>query len=572
MAFLEAKVQNNPLTKWAGTLLVLLLPFSLIWKNYTSEKQLRVVGGSDQNGHDFGWQFGNWQLRGVEGIKEDLWYYAGKDQEKFDAEWAKYPNPDYPPPMGTNAIFFGGTDPGRFVPTYMIYCPKVRPDVYLITQNALADNTYMAVMRDLYGDQIWIPSLADSNRAFQEFVQGVQSGQIDPGADLKIEGGRVQVQGVGGVMQINGLLCRQIFDRNQFVTEVKTCESTRQSGAAVVPFDPVGPDGSLRRRDFYVEESYVIPWMYPYLTPHGLILKLNNEQTALTPEMIQNDRAFWDWYCSRLLNDRKFIRDVVARKTFSKLRSAIAGLYAARGVLDEAEYAFKQAVELYPLSPEAVFRLADLYLRRQRFDEAYETVACFSSRDERNENAGAFLLQIRRIQEIVQRKSELEGLMSSGQNQDVNAIFELIQIHGMLREDAPMQKLLGDLLRSNPPAEITQPLAQMLLQMNRPDLVEPVLQKLIESRPDDLPVRIELAAVRLRLGRPGPALDTLQQAVAKGGEAVRAAVRRDSRFQPLWNDARFQSLIPPHPPAGLRSPFGAPPAQSPPSGVGGLLF
>jgi tetratricopeptide (TPR) repeat protein len=572
MAFLEAKVQNNPLTKWAGTLLVLLLPFSLIWKNYTSEKQLRVVGGSEQNGHDFGWQFGNWQLRGVEGIKEDLWYYAGKDPAAFEAEWAKYPNPDYPPPMGTNAIFFGGTDPGRFVPTYMIYCPQVRPDVYLITQNALADNTYMAVMRDLYGDQIWIPSQADSNRAFQEFVQGVQSGQIDPGADVKIEGGRVQVQGVGGVMQINGILCRQIFDHNRFVTEVKTCESTRQSGAAVVPFDPVGPDGTLRMRDFYVEESYVIPWMYPYLTPHGLILKLNNEQTALTPEMIKNDREFWDWYCSRLLNDRKFIRDVVARKTFSKLRSAIAGLYAARGVLDEAEYAFKQAVDLYPLSPEAVFRLADLYMRRQRFDEAYETVACFSSRDERNENAGAFLLQIGQIRQMVQRKGELEGLLSSGQNQDVNAIFELIQIYGALRENAPMQKLIAELLRSNPPVEITQPLAQMLLQMNRPDLVEPVLLNVIKSRPDDLPVHIELAAVRLMLGRPGPALDLLQQAVAKGGEPVRAALRRDNRFQPLWNDPRFQSLVPPQSPPGLRTPFGAPPAQSPTSGIGGLSF
>ena len=40
----------------------------------------------------------------------------------------------------------------------MIYSAKVRPDIYLITQNALADNTYMNVMRDLYGEQIWIPT------------------------------------------------------------------------------------------------------------------------------------------------------------------------------------------------------------------------------------------------------------------------------------------------------------------------------------------------------------------------------------------------------------------------------
>ena len=67
-------------------------------------------------------------------------------------------------------------------PRYMIYSAKVRQDVYLITQNALADNTYMNVMRDLYGDQIWIPSPLDSNRAFQMYVQGVQNGTITAGA------------------------------------------------------------------------------------------------------------------------------------------------------------------------------------------------------------------------------------------------------------------------------------------------------------------------------------------------------------------------------------------------------
>ena len=69
-----------------------------------------------------------------------------------------------------NAIFFGGTDPGRFVPTYMIYSAKVRPDIYLITQNALADNTYMNVMRDLYGEQIWIPTGKDSSNAFSQYI------------------------------------------------------------------------------------------------------------------------------------------------------------------------------------------------------------------------------------------------------------------------------------------------------------------------------------------------------------------------------------------------------------------
>jgi tetratricopeptide (TPR) repeat protein len=567
MAYLETIVKNNPLTKWVGTALVFLLPFALIHKNYTSDKQLKVVGGSEQNGHDFGWQFGNWELQGVVGIKQDLWYECGKDQLRFDAEWAKYPNPDYPPPMGTNALFFGGTDPGRFVPTYMIYCPQVRPDVYLITQNALADNTFMAVTRDLYGDQLWIPSLADSNRAFQEFVRGVQSGEIDAGADVKMDGGRVQVKGVGGVMQINGILCRQIFDHNQYVTEVKTDESTRQSGAAVVPFDPVSPDGKLRKRDFYVEESYVIPWMYPYLTPHGLIMKINNEPTAITPEMVKNDHEFWAWYVNRLVSDSKFTRDIVARKTFSKLRSAIAGLYAARGNPAEAEYAFKQAVDLYPLSPEAVFRLADLYMRSRRLDEARKVVSDFVAQDEHNESAQGFLRQIEHTQQMISRKTELENVMRAGKGVDLSAAFELLQLYNALQEHGSLAQLQDNLLRANLPSEMQLQLAQMLVQMRRPDMAEPFFEKYLTAKPDNLRIQVEQAAVRVELKKYDQAIETLRVAVEKGGEPIRSVLRKDQRFQPLWKDARFQALVPPAPVGRL--PFGALPQSG---GLGGLSF
>jgi thioredoxin-like negative regulator of GroEL len=569
MAWLEALVKNNPFIKWIGTALVFLLPFSLVYKNYFSEKQLQVVGGCEQNGHDFGWQFGNWQLRGAEGIKEDLWYYCGQDEDTFANAWADYPDPSYPPAMGTNAVFFGGTDPGRFVPTYMIYCPQVRPDVYLITQNALADNTYMAVMRDLYGDQIWIPSQHDSNRAFREYVDGIQSGRIQAGADVKMEDGRVQVQGVGGVMQINGILCRQIFDHNQFVTEKMTDEATRQSGAAVVPFDPVGPDGQLRRRDFYVEESYVIPWMYPYLTPHGLILKLNNEPTPITPELMKQDRDFWDWYVERLVNDDKFIRDVVAKKTFSKLRSAIAGLYAARGHREEAEYAFKQAVQLYPLSPEATFRLADLYMREKRFDEALETVKTFMEKDVHNESAAGFLSNIRQLKRMTERRVELEANLADGTSGDIQSVFELLQIYNAMQEVRPMQRLIQNLLRSSPPPAVQMQLAQMLIEMRQPALAEPVLENFLKTNPADLRARIELAAAHVMLGQSDQALNELTVAVKQSGEPARALLRQDRRFQPLWQNARFRSLVPAAAAAPQRLPYGIAPEA--PAG-GGLSF
>jgi len=529
-----------------GVILVLLLPFSLVWKNYYSKQQEHVVGGSEQNGHDFGWQFGNWQLQGVVGIKKDLWYECGKDDEKFAEEWANYPTPDYPPPMGTNAIFFGGTDPGRFVPTYMIYCPQVRPDVYLITQNALADNTYMAVMRDLYGDQIWISAQKDSNAAFRQYVDGVKSGRIKAGADVNTEGGRVQVQGVQGVMQINGILCRQIFDHNQYVTEVKTDESTRQSGAAVVPVDPVGPDGKLRQRDFFVEESYAIGWMYPYLTPHGLILKLNNKPTPITKEMTKNDHDFWGWYTDRLVNDRKFIRDIVARKSFSKLRSAIAGLYVARSHMAEAEYAFKQAIELYPLSPEATFRLADLYMRTAKYQEARDVISAFGKEDIYNDRVAPTLKQIDRIDKMNIRRTELEALLNSTEGKPVNPknLFELIQIYNAMQKHNEVNAVVRNILASKFPLQLSLQLAQQLAQIHRFDLAEAVLTKYLAEKPDDTRVWIELAVICQTRNRTTPALDAIEKAVGQGGDAVRALLLKDTRFRPLYNNKRFCTLVP----------------------------
>ena len=324
-------IPPKPLPGWLiPVLCALMLATSLIpiYENYTNDRLVFELGSAEQNGHTFGWQFGAWQLDGAEEIRDELL----ADEEPL-------PNPLWPEQMEPHSIFFGGTDPGRFVPTYMIYSADFRPDVYLITQNALADDTYMSVERDLYGDEIWIPSKEDSAESFQIYVEEVQSGKRNANADLKIENGRVQVTGALGVMEINGILTKMMFDHERL------------------------------RHAFYVEESYVIQWMYPYLSPHGLIMKINKDPNPLTPQIIRNDMEFWDWYMRRLLKDRAFRRDFPAQKSFSKLRAAIAGLYSHTGRLREAEQAFREAVLLYPASPEASFRyIQEVLLPMRKFD------------------------------------------------------------------------------------------------------------------------------------------------------------------------------------------------------------
>jgi len=538
-------VKNNPITKIGGVAMVLLLPFALVHKNYTSERQKMIVGGCEQNGHDFGWQFGNWQLQGVDGIKEDMqaWY----SPSEFEKQWAAYPNKNYPQPMEANAIFFGGTDPGRFVPTYMIYSAKVRQDVYLITQNALADNTYMNVMRDLYGDQIWIPSPLDSNRAFQLYVQGVQSGKIKAGADVKTEGGKVQVQGVGGVMQINGFLSRMIFDHNQYRTERKIDEATRPTGSAAVYNDPIidTNTGLPPQRTFYVEESYVLPWMYPYLTPHGLIMKINNKPTPLSAEVIKNDTDFWNWYCARLLSDQKFIRDIVARKSFSKLRSALAGLYAARGKPKEAEAAFRQAVDLYDLSPEANFRLADLLSKQGRFDESIELFDILLAKDPNNEKAHAFQKRLEKMKGLSAQRQLLEQKLKSG-NIEFTDAMQLISIYFQMNQVRQADALAKQMLNSDSlKPQMAMQLAQHMAQGRRLPIVEQALKKYTALKPKDPQGWTNLAALQLALNKRGEMLVSLQKAIEAGGEPARNIIRKDKRFDTIRKNKEFQKLVPP---------------------------
>ncbi|NLL82830.1 MAG: DUF2723 domain-containing protein [Lentisphaerae bacterium] len=379
-----------------------------VYRNYHDDMLVFELGGAEQNGHDYGWQFGNYQLRGAAAITEELL----ADEEPL-------PNPVYPQEMGPDAVFFGGTDPGRFVPTYMIYSAKVRPDVFLITQNALADNTYMSTMRDLYADHIWMPTPEDSANAFKIYVDEVESGKRPRNAELVIQNGRVQVSGALGVMEINGILCEMIWKNNSF------------------------------RHDFYIEESYVIPWMYPYLTPHGLIMKLNATKTPLNQGHITADLDFWDWYWRRLTRDQRYRRDVVAQKSFSKLRSAIAGLYVANGRMSEGEQAFQESRILYPPSPEANFRLAqEVLLRQGRTTEALDVMDVFTMHDPNNERGTQFRNSIANYAAVEVRLRELLAVAQKGEPVTTAMTLEIAQCYRDLGSNEQAARVLESLVHA----------------------------------------------------------------------------------------------------------------------------
>ncbi|MFC1498857.1 protein O-mannosyl-transferase family [Verrucomicrobiota bacterium] len=494
--------------KWAyyvSAVIVLCLPAVSILRNAYDSNLSNTFGSCEQNGHDFGWQFGYWQLCGAEGILEEL----------PDEERASFPNPAYPPAVDKNAVVFGGTDPGRFVPTYMIYSAKVREDTYLITQNALADNTYLSVMRDLYGDRIWIPGRADSNTALSIYIQEVNAGKRPPNAQIKIVNGQVQIKGSMGVMEINGILARMIFEQNK------------------------------EKHSFYVEESYAIPWMYPYLEPHGLIMKINkNPIPEIKPETVKNDRDFWDWLTGRLLNNPKFLRDVPARKSFSKLRSSIAGLYARRQMFKEAEHAFKQALELHPRSPEANMRLAELYVQAERFSDAGWLAQKFLGMEPENVNAGNMLNRISSIKKMKERCIELEGILKKNKTIDIIFALELADIYVRLNNKAGFRSLISNILSTkNLPVNAYFRVGQICFGARQPDLLCAALKKCLELKPDRADLWMEMAAGQLLMNDTNQSLDSLKKAVEVGGISVKARIRGDKRFSMMRNMPAFQEIV-----------------------------
>ena len=446
---------------FAGVSLLVAFIYPIV-QNYTDDRMVFELGGCEQNGHTFGWQFGAYQLDGAKAIKDQL----VADEEPL-------PDPDWPEAMEPFSIFFGGTDPGRFVPTYMIYAADYRPDVYLITQNALADDTYMSVERDLYGDEIWIPSKEDSGEAFNIYVDEVQRGVRPANGDLRIENGKVQVTGALGVMEINGILTKMMFDHDRL------------------------------RHSFYVEESYVIKWMYPYLSPHGLIMKINRDETPYDASTAAKDQDFWDWYTRRLLKDPMYRRDFAGQKSFSKLRAAIAGLYANQGRHAEAAQAFREACMLYPASPEAAFRYAqECLLPFKKWDIALELMDYTDLIDPRNKRTATLRDFVKRIRELAAQVEVLEMKLRRNGKLSTQETFALAHAYYGMGRTMEAAQLVRPLIDETSEPLLLKVMSTMFIDARLDSDAERCLEKYLRASPNkDAPAWLELAKLQHRTGR-----------------------------------------------------------------------
>lgn len=593
---------------------------------------------NEQRGHYFGYWFGH---------------------DMFTPPFSIYPE------MEKNAILFGGTDPGRFNPTYMIFCesfipaskkprdPKFdRRDVYLITQNALADGTYLDYIRahynrsaqndpyffsnflrttreeDMgttnilarmaipvdefftklgakiekrrrkngvyppkdnpvippgaaddpydvgayYSQEIITPSPEDSQKAFGEYIQDAQRRlqhdmmspnepkQIKPGEDVKIIDNRISVSGQVAVMAINGLLTKIIFESNP-------------------------------TNEFYVEESFPLDWMFPYLTPYGIIMKINRQPVAeMTEEMIQKDHKFWSEYSDRFIGNwitydttikeicdfaekvyyrrdfsgfkgsPAFVRDDNAQKAFSKLRSAIGGVYMWRvqngkipaenqRCLKEAEFAFKQSFAYCPYSPEAVYKYVTLLVNQGRLEEAEIIVQTSLLFDADNPAMLALLQNIRDIKNTQTTGITAQTQLTIAESQhranptNLHIAFQLASLYLQAQRSNEAMQILDQLIaNTNADAQTILSVAQAFSQLQNGPGIERALQRLVHVMPDSPESWYDLARAQAGLNKVQAALQSLGKAVQLSNERLKADPKSANLAKDALTNQNFASI------------------------------
>lgn len=320
-----------PLTRIAYFLL-LALPIVPLVRNFSE---------CSQRDHWFGWMFGYDMLK-------DL-------------------------PRGS--VLIGGSDPGRFVPTYMIFGESSqesrfkresafdRRDLFIITQNALGEPGYMKYLRDQYTRAR--PPVSSS------FEQWLGRASTYPEETLALPSS-AEIETITKLASLPDPATGRPLESNR----------------AIVPFSATLYWIWLRNRDwrdFFVEESFPILWTYDYAIPSGLVYKLNPTRLdRLPPNAVRGDFAFWDTYKQKLLADPLFATDLDARRSFSRLRTTGGNIYRHHKMTGEAERAYRQALELWPDEPLAINSLTQILWQRDQFTAAQELTAAALQRDPRN--------------------------------------------------------------------------------------------------------------------------------------------------------------------------------------------
>ncbi len=454
---------------------------------------------SSQYGHWFGWMYGHDMLA------------------------------DLPP----NSFFFGGTDPGRFVPTYMIFGESFekskrdlhfdRRDLYIVTQNALADNLYNHYIRSQY--------TYERPSTFNWFERWLGRDHVYP-QGLLVLPHREEIMAMFNE-------CMRYYQQNPNTPNPQTNPFTLNAVIAQWIF--------LNNRDqhrFFVEESFPMPWSYPYAIPHGLCYEINHDPVpTLSPGIVAQDQKFWTDYIQRLKKVNGYKEDELARHSFAKLRNTTGNIYHSRNMLPEAEFAYRQALELWPGNSETVESLVNILAREGRFQEAVDltTASLLLDPDSKALQKIKKMTQsrLKASRELVVFEKEL-GTTTKDRTLLGKAIQDYCLVGNTQQTDQLIQRALKE--TPNDPLLFRDMINFYATQGRFKDALE-IAQRLQKTQPNQWDIPYTMAKYNVILGQQQDALTNLRLAVQLGGKDVFQAIAREQVFQQLSTLQEFQDLI-----------------------------
>lgn len=271
-------------------------------------------------------------------------------------------------------VYVGGTDAGRFIPTLLTETGE-GPSHIVLTQNALADMTYLDYVNFRHGDKLSALNSEESQKSFQTYLADAQKRllhdqntpdgprQIRPGEDIRMTENRVQVSGQVAVMSINELLLQTLMQKNPSLT-------------------------------FALEESFPLKSFYAEANVLGPVMELRaNASYPLTAETAAQSLDYWRATTKSLQTDPATTG--VSREAYTKLLLGQANLFLNREFSSEAEQAYQLANRLDPANPEGVFSYVGLLTKQGRANEARQVVQNAVNLAPGNEQLRALLAQLK---------------------------------------------------------------------------------------------------------------------------------------------------------------------------------
>jgi tetratricopeptide (TPR) repeat protein len=460
---------------------------------------------STQRGHWFGWMYGHDMLADLE-----------KD-----------------------SFVFGGTDPGRFVPTYMVFGESFettkrdpnfdRRDLYIVTQNALADTFYNRYIRSHY--------TTERPTEFSWFEKVLGREHTYPAEYLTLPH-REDIMGLFEVLM-------RKYQENPTTTPNPQSDPVALNSAVgewIFLHNRDKKDGSPRH--FYVEESFPMQWSYPYAIPHGLCYEIaHDKMDALPPGTAEKDLAWWDDYIKKLDAVPGFRNDDLALHSFAKLRNTGGNIYSFRNMRPEAERAYRQALSMWPGNTETTSNLVNLLSSEGRFKDARDLIVESIPFDPNSKILQRLKVateaRYKASQDLPQQMMQLQA--SPANRQLLAQVLQNLMILGRQAEvDATIKRVIA---ASPGDVSFLRDMINFYATQSRIPQALEVAKALQKAQPDQWDVPFTIAKYELITGNRAEGYTNLHRAVVLGGSNALQQISREAIFQQLGADPAFQQAL-----------------------------